>query len=81
MKAQNLYRIYCIKSCYGDPLDRFSSSTNDLNQAYQRIAKRQAMIDKTKRCVSSYWSCRRDAKCKAQFEVRELNDKPSKKTR
>lgn len=75
---QNKFRIIQVKTCSGSKADFFSSSTNDINVAFHRIANLQKRINETGRHTTGYYSgCTRGhygVKCKAQFEVREFTE-------
>lgn len=73
--AARKYGIYEIKRCSGARTyspNRAVFSTNDINEVYQKLAKRYAYITKYKHCQSIY--CDKyysSGVCKAQWEVRE----------
>ena len=71
------YSVYQIKNCaYGNKCNNHMSSTDDINQAYQRVETIYGRIKKLRRHTQAYYgSCYRtdylNGKCKGKFEVRE----------
>lgn len=76
-QTKQKYSVYQIKRCEdGVKCSSRMSSTDDINQAYQRVETIYKRIKKLRRHTQAYYgSCYRDdyltGKCKGKFEVRE----------
>jgi hypothetical protein len=78
----NTYRIYRIRTCdTGSVCNRYSSSTDDINAAYDRINAFENRIMEHNFCTKDVYACFLvRGKCKSKFEVREHSPKKETNT-